>query len=420
MYHISDNRRYSMLSIFIAAIFTLILAGCGGGGGGTSPGTAQQSISGLAAMGGPMSYASITVKSLKDSTSKSYTALSDGTFTVQPGVVTYPAVVTAVSQNGQYTHYGYIDSDTQATVAVNPITTMQLTFASQADPSTLMTPLSTTQINKGQTDSLTVLNNVVTSVSGVNTTQSFLTQNFPTNHTGSDEVLDNVAIAMQPTGKLTVANKISGTMDTIDPTSTSVTALPFTSTDITNNQPAITACSTFLGGLTSSTIVNSANFDAGFLDAGKNQAAYSTYIGQITSLAGASFNITNPVFKGLDGNGNYLFGVTLANSTNPKAAISDLDITTKVVSNQCVMVGDQFPWEITIQPSIKQVLREDGTTSNQISPPVSGIEVQIANTTSTYQGMAFLSARADVCSSANVCNLLSTLSMSTSGQLVTL
>jgi len=417
MYHISDNRRYSMLSIFIAAIFTLILAGCGGGGGGTSPGTAQQSISGLAAMGGPMSYASITVKSLKDSTSKSYTALSDGTFTVQPGVVTYPAVVTAVSQNGQYTHYGYIDSDTQATVAVNPITTMQLTFASQADPSTLMTPLSTTQINKGQTDSLTVLNNVVTSVSGVNTTQSFLTQNFPTNHTGSDEVLDNVAIAMQPTGKLTVANKISGTMDTIDPTSTSVTALPFTSTDITNNQPAITACSTFLGGLTSSTIVNSANFDAGFLDAGKNQAAYSTYIGQITSLAGASFNITNPVFKGLDGNGNYLFGVTLANSTNPKAAISDLDITTKVVSNQCVMVGDQFPWEITIQPAIKQVLREDGTTSNQISPPVSGIEVQIANTTSTYQGTAFLSARADICSSANVCNLLSTLSMSTSGQL---
>jgi len=418
MYHISDNRRYSMLSIFIAAIFTLILAGCGGGGGGTSPGTAQQSISGLAAMGGPMSYASITVKSLKDSTSKSYTALSDGTFMVQPGV-TYPAVVTAVSQNGQYTHYGYIDSDTQATVAVNPITTMQLTFASQADPSTLMTPLSTTQINKGQTDSLTVLNNVVTSVSGVNTTQSFLTQNFPTNHTGSDEVLDNVAIAMQPTGKLTVANKISGTMDTIDPTSTSVTALPFTSTDITNNQPAITACSTFLGGLTSSTIVNSANFDAGFLDAGKNQAAYSTYIGQITSLAGASFNITNPVFKGLDGNGNYLFGVTLANSTNPKAAISDLDITTKVVSNQCVMVGDQFPWEITIQPAIKQLLREDGTAGYQISPPVSGIEVQITadNTNNTYQGLTFLSARADVCSAANVCNLLSTLSMSASGQL---
>jgi len=422
MCHKSNSRRFFVLNIFIAAVFTLFLTGCGGGGGSggtTTSGTTPQSISGLAAMGGPMSYASITVKSVKDSTSKTYTALSDGTFTVQPGVVTYPAVVTAVSQNGQYTHYGYIDSDTQATVAVNPITTMQLTFASQADPSTLMTPLSTTQINNGQAESLTVLNNVVTSVSGVNTTQSFLTQNFPTNHTGSDEVLDNVAIAMQPTGKLTVANKISGTMDTIDPTSTSVTALPFTSTDITNNQPAITACSTFLGGLTSSTIVNSGNFDAGFLDAGMNQAAYSTYIGQITSLAGASFNITNPVFKGLDGNGNYLFGVTLANSTNPKAAISDLDITTKVVSNQCVMVGDQFPWEITIQPAIKQVLREDGTTSNQISPPVSGIEVQVAadNTNNTYQGSPFLSARADVCSAANVCNLLSTLSMSTSGQL---
>ena len=418
MYHKSNNSGYSVLSLFITAIFTLILAGCGGGGGGgTSTGTTAQNISGLAAMGGPMAYASIKVKSLKDSTSQTYTALSDGTFTVQPGVVTYPAVVTVVSQNGQYTHYGYIDSATQATVAVNPITTMQLTFASQADPSTLMTPLSTTQINNGQAESLAVLNNVVTSVSGVNTTQSFLTQNFPTNHTGSDEVLDNVEITIQPSGNLTVANKISGARESIVPNAPSVTALPFTPAEITNNQPAITACSNFLGGLNSSTIVNSANFDAGFLEAGMNQAAYSSYMTQITSLAGASFNITNPVFKGLDGNGNYLFGVTLANSTNPKAAISDLDITTKVVSNQCVMVGDQFPWEITIQPAIKQLLREDGTAGYQISPPVSGIEVQIANTTNTYQGLTFLSARADVCSSANVCNLLSTLSMSTSGQL---
>ena len=254
-------------ALFLTSILLLSACGGGGGGGGTSSGTTTQNISGLAAMGGPMSYASITVKSLKDSTSKTYTALSDGTFTVQSGV-TYPAVVTAVSQNGQYTHYGYIDSDSQTTVAVNPITTMQLTFAKQAAPTTITAPLSTTQITNGQAESLTVLNNVVTSISGVNTTQSFLTQNFPTNHTGSDEVLDNVEITIQPTGNLRVANKISGTTETIDPTSTSVTALPFTPAEITNNQPAITACSNFLGGLNSSTILNNANFDAGFLDAG--------------------------------------------------------------------------------------------------------------------------------------------------------
>lgn len=286
MYRILDINRFLKHSVYITSLFTLILAGCGGGGGTTV--VTPQNISGLAAMGGPMSYASITVKSLKDSTSKTYTALSDGTFTVQPGV-TYPAVVTAVSQNGQYTHYGYIDSDSQTTVAVNPITTMQLTFATQAAPTTLTAPLSTTQINNGQAQSLTALSNVVTSVSGVNTTQSFLTQNFPTNHTGSDEVLDNVEITIQPSGNLTVANKISGTRETIAPTASSVTALPFTPAEITNNQPAITACSNFLGGLTSSTIVNSANFDVSFLDAGMNQAAYGSYITQLTSLAGTNF-----------------------------------------------------------------------------------------------------------------------------------
>lgn len=401
---------YKSLKIIISLSITIpFLLSCSGGGGGTSNSSTTTTIQAVA--GAPMSYASVRIKSLTDSTSTSLTADADGNISISSlsSTVTPPALITATSQSGNYTYYGYWKNSSQATIAVNPITTTLLALAANTNPSLITSAI---DLTSATTSVKTVFGDVFTAASVDASSMDFISTTFTANHTGLDLVLDSIQTSVNASGNVTLTNKLNGTNLSIS--TNSVSAMPFNAQAVTLMQNApIKTCSDVLTGLTSSKLATDTSiYDSSFLASGKNRSQFMTMISELSSSN--AFTVKMPVFAGVDGNNNYNFNMLLTNSSSG-AYISDISIPMKLAGGNCVLTGNQLPFEISIQPAIKHTVRVDGTTSaNTTSTPVAGIEVQIGTTGAslTYNGTAIASARVDMCDENNSCTLLAKLSTS--------
>ena len=399
---------YKFIKTIAVSMAIPVLLSCSGGGGSTSSSTTT-TIQAVA--GAPMSYASVSIKSLTDSTSTTLTADADGNISVSSlsSTVTPPALITATSQSGNYTYYSYWKNSSQTSIAVNPITTTLLALAANTNPSLITSAL---DLTSATTSVKTVFGDVFTAASVSATSLDFISNTFTANHTGLDLVLDSIQTSVNASGTVTLTNKLNGT--NLSVSTNSVTAMPFNAQAVTLMQNApIKTCSDVLTGLTSTKLASDATiYDSSFLDSGRNRSQFMTMISTVSSST--AFTIKMPIFAGVDGNNNYNFNMLLVNSSTG-AYISDLSLAMKLVGSNCVLTGNQLPFEISIQPAIKHTVRVDGTTSaNTTATPVAGIEVQLGSSGAslTYSGTAIASARIDMCDENNSCTLLAKLSTS--------
>lgn len=398
----------------LIVISILALAGCGGGGGTNGASNGSSAVfatnAGSAAIGAAMSNASIGIQPLPSGSNAEViiTADADGKFTIPSGTK-LPAVVKATSLNKQYTYYGYIKSADQTGVPVNPITTTLLTLAAGGHPSTITTAISDAALSTARTQTATLFSALLAATSQSNATD-FLSKTFTTDHTGLDLVLDSIGIQLSNSGVLTVWNKMTGTATSVDPLNIAPIAFDTAAINQMNSLP-IQLCANFLNGLTSEQLAtNLDNFDPGFMDFGRNR---DRFISDFITVAQSQFNISMPVFVGLDANQNLKFLVQLGNSNE---YITDYGFSVKkdLALDKCVLIGDQHPFEITIQPAIKTTIRMDGFSSNEVTK-FAGLEIYIGThnnwnwASNDINGLRIKSARIDVCNAANSCTLLATL-----------
>jgi hypothetical protein len=349
---------------YIALLFSLILFGCGGGGGsngsnGSNPSASSSGIVIGATDGSAMSYASITVTSLVDTTSSNVTADANGNINA-PTNVTYPALVKAQSLSGGKVNYGYISSGSQTQVPVNPLSTLILSIASNGNPAliTSTNQLTASSITQAKNSVNSIFSSIFQSfgVSGVD----LLASNFTANHTGIDLILDAVSISFDTSGNPTLCTKIFNACKVFSLSALDTTPITLSASELSaiRNAP-FASCSQLLGGLTSTSISsNSSLYSSNFLNSGLNSTNFMQAM--TAKFNGISANFLNPTYLGTDANNNYVFQYDLYNTTTNQFA-GRSTIPVNVVGGNCVLVGDQLPFWIQVGSQIVGVVRVDST-----------------------------------------------------------
>lgn len=406
----------------LALVALVVIAGCGGGGGGDTgtaappPTTAAQASSGQAAVGAAMANAALKFTSLADGTSAQGTADALGLFTV-PAELQAPVLVQATSANGAYILFGYLREHGQH-VAVNPITTTLITLAAGRHPAGVTAPLPADGLAAGRQAVATAFGAVLAATQ-VPATTDFLAARFSTDHTGLDLVLDSIGVQLGADGAVLLANKISGERRTL--TASSVVPLPFDAAAVAQMESLpIAQCAGTVDGMSSETLAADASaYDPAFLDSGRS---LPTFMGLMATAAGASaYRLAMPVFSGVDANGNMVFSAMRINAATGKY-IADMALAVnRNAQGRCVIMGNRYPFNVSVQPAIRQLVRLDGLTglaNHEVVPAVNGLEIQVGapdagsavnTTTGAPGGDAILSARVDVCGPSGTCVNLATL-----------
>ena len=416
---------------FVSLTLTVLLVACGAGLGGNSAclditgaggssacnnssgSSAAYVGTGSATMGAPMSYANIVIQPLSSNSIQQVTTTADinGTFEIK-NISSFPILVTATSPSGKNVQYGYISSATQTKIAANPLTTLTLTLATNKNPENITSAISEIAINQAQENVKKILKNYLFEV-GETETNNFLSKTFIPDHTGIDLILDSVGFNVSQTGLTTIINKLTGQQYEINNNKIIEIPLDNSSKQKLKNLP-LSLCSEMLASVTSDKLlIDDSLYSSDFLNSGRTKIEFRKFIRDATT--NAKFIFTTPIFKGLDSNENLSFDLTLLNPTT-KDYISDINISVKkdTTSNNCVAVGDQFPFEITIQPAIKSTIRVDGLTGNTITK-LSGIEIFIGAheewtfTNNIINGAKATSARVEICDINETCQLLAFL-----------
>lgn len=390
-----------------------------GGAGGSSACSNNSSSStayvgtGSATMGAPMSYANIVIQPLSSNAIQPVTTQADihGAFEIK-NVSSFPILVTATSTSGNNVQYGYITAASQTNVAANPLTTLTLTLASNGNPEAITAPLPEAAISQAQKNIKEVFNNFLLEF-GQSDTNDFISKIFNPDHTGLDLLLDTVGFSLTTSGITTLTNKLTGEQYEID--NENINELPFdTSSRLALKDLPISVCSEMLASITSDKLLTDDSiYSSEFLLSGRRKIDFINYVRTATTIT--KFMVTMPIFKGLDSNGNLSYDITLLNPIS-KDYISDLSLSVKkeLTSNKCVAIGDQFPFEITIQPAVKSTIRVDGLSGNTVTKN-SGIEIYIGAhhdwtfTNNYINGQLATSARVEVCDKNDSCQLVAKL-----------
>jgi hypothetical protein len=191
----------------------MVLAACGGGG--TSLFDANPSLSGVAAVGAPMSGATIT---LYDAAGRTFTttAGADGSYNfsdLSAAVAPFQVQATATMGEADVTHFALVPiNGVDAVANVTPLTTAITALIS---PSDIPVPLSASQLSAISSSDIngatTKVNTVIAPlVSGLNLPSDFdpLKTNFTANGTGADLLLDHIGVTIRPEG-VTISNKMA-------------------------------------------------------------------------------------------------------------------------------------------------------------------------------------------------------------------
>jgi hypothetical protein len=401
-----------------ALVVLVFLAACGGGGGGDAGPSvpAPNASTGQAAVGAPMSNAALVFLSLTNGARMQGMADAQGNFMV-PAELRPPVLVKATSANSAFAYFGYLREQGQH-VAVNPVSTTLIAVAADRHPSSVAAPLTDQQLATGRAAVATAFGRVL-AATNVSAATDFLAARFATNHTGLDLVLDSIGAQLNADGSVLLTNKISGARQTVR--AGSVAPLPFdANTAAQMNALPIALCAGTLDGLGSQALATETRaYGATFLDSGRS---LSTYMALMASAgAGAAFTLAMPVFIGVDANGNLAFSAMQVNTASGQY-ISDTVLTVnRNADGRCVIVGNRYPFQVSVQPAIKQLIRVDGLkglANNEVVPAVNGLEIQVGapdnasavnTTTGAPDGQQIRSARVDLCAPDGTCVKLATL-----------
>lgn len=409
-------KRFAIVAVFVTLI------SCGGGGGG--PAVVADSdieISGQAVTGAPMSSAVVSFMIPNPYTGggnwqKIGTADSTGNFKLNNSTIKkygFPILIRAVSSDGSKTHYSLVNDSAQSNLSINPLTSVQITLAlnGSADANYKNT-LTSSNLSSAKTKLDSVFANVFTSA-GYASQDNYFAHTFSPNHTGLDMILDSVDVGFQLGGKINITNKITG--QNISVSQGSISTLPFSSSDITSMIGVpLQACSTMLESLTSTKMLADDNiYAANFLDSGMTKDSFRTYIRSIVSSL-SQFQLGAPVFAGVDSNGSYIFNFNIVNiNTRDYLASFEIPVAWMNSTNDCRLVGNQFPFEIYVQPIIRKLIRTDSLTSTYATEKSRGVEIKVGGEPfqNSINGTVIAKAKAKVelCDATNSCQLLADL-----------
>ncbi len=365
-------------AVFLSLTGALLVAACGGGGSGGSPadtGPAGPLVGIVAADGAAMAFGIVSVNSLVDSTSYLGTADRYGNLSALPSGITYPAIVKVQSLSGGKVNYGYMASASQTDVPVNPLTTLVLAIAANANPASI------TQSAQLTLASLAAAKSAVNSIFSqifqafsVSAASDLLTTNFATDHTGLDFVIDALNVKFDALGNPTLCTKLFNSCKTLTLASLDTTALPITQAEAQSLGAApIAACSNAIRSFTSASLTSDASLYASdFLNSGLNAAAYRQAMA--SRFAGLSAHFTNPAFIGKDASDNFVFSFDYFNQSGNQYVGSFL-MPFKLSAGQCVMAGDQLPFSVQVTSQITLQTRVDGTNDPAVTTatPVRGL-----------------------------------------------
>jgi hypothetical protein len=395
--------------VLASITFAAALVACGGGGGSSSSTPVAAGVV-QASAGSPISSAKVLFTSLSDSTSYNTTADSQGNISIPQTGVTYPAIVSATSLDGSLTYYGYIASSTQQTAPVNPITSLILALASGRNPSaiTSASQLTDSSMTTAKSNAQAIFANILSAYS-IPSTTDLLSANFTQNHTGLDLLLDTMSMSIDAQGNSVLCSKISGACKNVSAVSPNTTAIAYSSADATAlSQTPLSQCFATINGFSIGTLTSNANlYSASFLTNGQSASQYMASMASLYSGVSVSFNV--PLYVGKDGNGNYLFKFSIVDSTSNKFLANALMPFNLDASGNCVLVGNQLPFSISVTSQILNQSRVDGTSNpNAITiGAVTGLYFQASgSSTPTYQGVAVKALSFDYCDANASCTHL--------------
>lgn len=398
---------------YLIGLLAMLCISCGGGSGGGNAASSEADITGQAITGAPMSNAAI---SMMIPMSGKWVSLgkadNDGNFTiVRTTAYNYPLLVKAKSSDGSKTLYSLIENANQSTLSINPLTSVQVTLALENVGSIYyQSILDQTTLNSAKVKLDTIFSNVFNSA-GIEPKSNYFSHTFTPNHTGLDLILDSIDVQYMGGGKSSITNKITG--QNIIASKSSPSILPFTAANLASmeNMP-IQACAAMLDGLTSARMLEEDSIYApNFLDSGLTKDGFRTSIRSIIS-SGSEFKLSTPVFAGVDANGSYIFNFNIVNLvTKDFLASFEMPVTWVNSSNDCRLTGNQFPFEITVQPIIRKLTRTDGVSSSNIIDKSKGMEIKVGGEPfqNSLNGTVIAKALVELCDSSNVCQLIADL-----------
>ena len=217
-----------------AVALALLVAACGGGSSSdVVPASADVTLSGVAATGGAIAGATITVTPASG-TAKTTTAGADGSYSVIVTNMTAPLVITATGQVGDSQETlvsvlggtAVLSGSTAANTVVNitPLThAISATLSSSGNPLDLVTNIATekanitaTRITQAQDAFKTVLADVFTAAGISAADQASLnlfSTPFKADGTGHDKALDSIKVDVKPSGEITMTTVGAGLVD---------------------------------------------------------------------------------------------------------------------------------------------------------------------------------------------------------------
>lgn len=406
---VDKMQKPSLRSVIFSACFVALLQGCGGGSGGAASSAASTSVSGVAAVGAPISSGSIKLIGANGATATA-TVSEAGAYTIDTNGLTRPILVRVDGVAGGETavHYSVI-TEAGGTINANPVTTAIVTLAMGDDPGTVFEAANTTKIalltdtavGNASAVLYTTLN-ASRAAAGMSTSSdvNFLNATFVANKSGLDRVLDLVKLRIEPGNTISIVNKTNDAVVTVTQP-TSVGGTPAASGSIGVIQSIDTSGIDTLGQSFQTQLANVATsfgqnttavqalFDANFKHGGQDTTGIIPYIGSESGLNGATI-LPSKIRNCTGSSGSFVCDAifTIKYSDN---SLESIGFPVKQQNdNTWKFYGNQAPTDASVNPVTWR-------TKNGTSAPTTvagfNVSVQPLNNAYTANGTAISSAK---------------------------
>lgn len=298
----------SLLGTVLASAVLVMLQGCGGGSSSTASSPSSTAVTGVAAVGAPISSGTISLIGANGATATS-TISESGAYTLDTTGLTFPVLVRVdgVAGGESTVHYSVIN-EAGGVINANPVTTAIVTLAMGQDPGVVfqnattsaIALLTSTAVANASATVTTALNSA-RAAAGLSTSENvnFLSGSFVANKTGLDKILDLVKLQVEADKSVLIANKTDDAVVRVAQP-TSLGAIPTASGSLGTVQSVNTSAIDTLGSSFAAQFSNvaanfvsgnsavQALFDAGFLHEGMDASAIVTMIAGSPEMNGAT------------------------------------------------------------------------------------------------------------------------------------
>ncbi len=389
----------------VALTFALVLQGCGGNSSSTTSG---ESVTGVAAMGAPISLGAIKLLGANGQT-KTADIDASGNFSIDFTGLTRPILVRVEGVAGGTTvvQYSAVTPAVGGVLNANPVTTAIVTLAMGADPGvvfenadlTAVARLTDTAVGNASATLTTTLN-AARAAAGVSTSAdvNFHTGSFTANKTGLDRILDLVKVRVEPDRSVVVANKTADSVVTVQPPTTAG-GIPAASGSLGTVESINTNGIDTLGSDFQQLLANvSANFgsggtaaaqalfDVGFFNNGVDAAAVIGMLASASDMTGAQL-LPSSVSNCTGASPNYVCDA-LFTIKYTDGALESFGFPVRRQSDASWrLYGNQAPLDFSVNPVNFRAQSSGGTTTragfNVAIRPFNNAFVAVINNTAT-------------------------------------